>query len=217
MCAIVGSLDTDKLKELARLNEYRGNFTHSISYYDIDNKHITINKHIGPLDINSIDIPKRHYGVCHLQAPTSQVQEHLPIHPAMKLGTDITALWHNGIIKDNKLPLLRDSLVSVTEDTWKLGWDTYLILLKVLEKGVPDEFVDGSYSCLWYNQGSFYLFRNEISPMFIDDDMNISSTKFEGSRPTKPNIKLKLDLNNKRLVEMDTFKTKENPYFFIDN
>lgn len=217
MCAIVGSFDTDKLKELAKLNLYRGNHTHSLSLFNTQTGNISILKKDGPLDVDNINIPVNHYGIVHVQAPTSKVQEHLPIHPAIhKDSEQLSALWHNGIIKDNKLAALRDSLSYIPEESWYLEWDTHLILLKLLDNGTPDEFVDGSFSCLWYNDRSLFLFRNEISPMFIDENMNISSTKFENSSATQPNIMFKLDLVNKRLLKRAEFKTKENPYFFID-
>ena len=74
--------------------------------------------------------------------------------------------------------------------------------------------IDGTFSCLYANNNSLFLFRNEISPMFIDKDFNLSSTKFAGSKATEPNELLIVDLSNKKLNTKFTFTTKENPYFW---
>jgi hypothetical protein len=63
---------------------------------------------------------------------------------------------------------------------------------------------------------SLYLFRNEISPMFIDKQMNISSTKFEDSEETCPNVVFRMDLNYNNLINVGEFKTAENPYYFTE-
>jgi len=50
--------------------------------------------------------------------------------------------------------------------------------------------------------------------MFIDDQLNISSTKFDGSKPTRPNLIFKMNFDEMVLEEEAEFKTKENPYYF---
>jgi hypothetical protein len=77
---------------------------------------------------------------------------------------------------------------------------------------------DGTFSCLYYDRDTLklYLFRNEISPMFIDEDFNISSTKFKDSKETEPNKVFKLDITRKLSQEVYSFKTVENPYFFME-
>ena len=66
------------------------------------------------------------------------------------------------------------------------------------------------------NALSMYLFRNEISPMFVDKDLNISSTMFENSAETDPNVVFKIDFSYNKLVPKGKFQTVENPYFFAE-
>ena len=59
------------------------------------------------------------------------------------------------------------------------------------------------------------LFRNEISPLFIDKDYNISSTKFDNSSPLKANIIWNF-IPGECIIEDGTFNTAENPYYGLD-
>ena len=60
MCAIVGSFQLDKLKELIKLNSYRGSHSYSISFYDIENRTLNnVIKDFGELDVDTI---RRPYG-----------------------------------------------------------------------------------------------------------------------------------------------------------
>ena len=52
-------------------------------------------------------------------------------------------------------------------------------------------------------------------PMFFDNELNISSTKFEGSKPLEPNAIWEFH-PGKGLNKIGSFKTVENPYFFMD-
>ena len=78
--------------------------------------------------------------------------------------------------------------------------------------GQDDIFFD---NIKYFGYNSLQLFRNEISPMFIDEDHNISSTKFEGSKPLEPNVIWEFH-PGKTLIGIGYFKTVENPYFFMD-
>ena len=61
---------------------------------------------------------------------------------------------------------------------------------------------------------SFYIFRNEISPLFYDRYLNISSTKFEGGQSLEPNKVFKLNFNyGAILTPVAEFQTFENPYY----
>jgi hypothetical protein len=150
-----------------------------------------------------IDIPKDHYCVVHMQAPTSD-DKHEYIHPAQVTNR---LLWHNGILKQKEIAKLQQKYNS------NEAWDTYLLLVQMINKGTPDD-IDGTFSCLYYDSSNLYLFRNEISPMFIDSDFNISSTKFENSSPTKENTVHLFRPERKILNEVFSFKTVENPYYF---
>jgi hypothetical protein len=84
----------------------------------------------------------------------------------------------------------------------------------VVHDGVPDN-IDGTFSCLYYcNPGAFYLFRNEISPMFYDKYSNISSTVFEGSVTLPPNIMWRFRPGDEpSLIKEREFTTLDNPYW----
>jgi asparagine synthetase B (glutamine-hydrolysing) len=214
MCAIVGSYDTDKLRELAVLNSYRGQHSYSIAYFDpMDKRIIHLERNLGEIPLDRINIPEGCYGICHVQAPTTDAKTIESVHPAEHNGD---LLWHNGILKDRTVQELKADYFATT------AWDTKLLLLHIQNMGCPEE-VDGTFSCLWYDSDhrNILLFRNEISPMFYDDDGNISSTRFEDSRETEPNKMLLVDfLNSKlagpmmRLNPVQDFTTVENPYFF---
>lgn len=208
MCAIVGSFSKDKLIELIELNSYRGSHSYSFStltpLYDLKVRA----KGLGTINYDDIDLPYGYYGIVHVQAPTTEAKTLDSIHPAMDGW--MTYLWHNGIIKANNVKKLQDLYGNDT------NWDTQL-LLRAINTSVDElNGVDGSFSCLWFNGAAAYLFRNDISPMFYDRDLNISSTKFEGSISTPANKLLLMDLETKGLYNKGEFKTVENPYFFGD-
>lgn len=210
MCSIIGSFDRDTIIALCELNAYRGQHSHSISYASEDGVYFT-RKSFGPIDYDKIDT-NGDYCIVHMQAPTTDNKNADCIHPAMRTDAG-DLLWHNGIIKEHEVERLRQQYK--LESTW----DTY-ILLHHLTLGGSLSDIDGTFSCLWYDDSSNYgryglkLFRNEISPMFIDAKSNISSTKFEGSVPTEPNTVFGFDPFKNALYPHFTFETKENPYYF---
>jgi len=57
-----------------------------------------------------------------------------------------------------------------------------------------------------------YLFRNSLAPMFIDDDFNISSTRFAESRKTEAGVIYEFHPDRKQLIEVARFDTLNNPY-----
>jgi glucosamine 6-phosphate synthetase-like amidotransferase/phosphosugar isomerase protein len=207
MCAIVGSFQLDKLKELIKLNSYRGSHSYAISFYDIENGTLNnVIKDFGKLDVDTIRIPYGDYCIAHIQAPTTTKKDKDSIHPAT---VDDCYLWHNGIIKE--------MTIEKFSKEYNTKWDTKLLLegIKKVGYNILNE-MDGTFSCLMYKDKNLLLFRNEISPMFIDDDFNISSTKFDNSRETDPNKVIQMDLKNKSLQTVDRFKTYFNPYYFGD-
>lgn len=224
MCAIVGSFSSEKLLELVELNSYRGSHSYSFSIFDTYLNRLTVvKKDIGEFNKSIVDIPRRCYGIAHIQAPTTEAKDLSSVHPALaNLESTYTvdkntthyqyqyALWHNGILK-------ADFCKTLQEKHGYINWDTSLLLCELLADGWHClERLDGSFSCLYHGNGGLYLFRNEISPMFVDDEMNISSTRFEGSNATQANKVLKIELQNKTIAPIFTFKTVENPYFFGD-
>lgn len=199
MCSIIGSFNKDKLKELYDLNAYRGTLSYSLTTFECK-----ADVRLGTLFQDKGEMPKHlidnHpninncYIVAHSQAPTTESKN---IHPAV-YGDSL--LWHNGIVKQKEL----------SAGTW----DTVWLLENVLnyDWGWLSN-VDGTFACVMYRQGELYTFRNEISPLFIDNELNISSTKFEESESIKPNVVFKIDLQNKKLLPVAYFTTKENPYY----
>lgn len=207
MCSIIGSFDRNKIIDLCELNAYRGQHSHSISYYNVEmNDFDHIEQRLGPIDYNNISPKSNQYCIVHMQAPTTEARDNNSIHPAV-IERDV--LWHNGIIKAKEIEPLRQKYKLMT------NWDTYILLKHMMSEGTP-EGIDGTFSCLWYDSYRLYLFRNEISPMFIDSEMNISSTKFANSEPTQPNCILLFEPALKNVVPILHFNTVENPYFFGD-
>ena len=206
MCAIVGSFSKTKLKELIELNSYRGNHSYSLSEYDTTNGEINVLvKSLGEFNYSLIDklSPAKYY-IAHTQAPTTKEQSSENVHP-FKFNNSM--LWHNGIIKEDCILEMQGKLET------KQGWDTALLSEWVFYSRDLSE-VDGTFSCVKHIYNNLYLFRNEISPMFMDNKWNISSTKFKNSSPTPPNEILYMDFDSRELKSVRTFTTKENPYFF---
>lgn len=209
MCAIVGSFSYDKLKELIALNSYRGSHSYSFSTVDPSGRLEVKVRALG--EFKDCELPKGHYGIAHIQAPTTDAKSIDDIHPARDGDT---LLWHNGIIKAHYVKKLQDMYFVLGKQT---SWDTLLVLRAINSDIDEVNYLDGSFSCLWYNGSRAYLFRNDISPMFYDKDLNISSTKFDGSISTPSNCMLMMDFDSKALYNTLRFRTVENPYFFGDD
>lgn len=208
MCSIVGSFDKDKIIELCKLNEYRGQVSHSVSLYDVITGKIFSAKSMGALDYGYIEHlvkDRMTYIIVHMQAPTSQKTE--TIHPAKYL---YNYLWHNGILKQEYVKQLKQKLDEVCE------WDTFLMLKALYNSYDALNEFDGSFACLMYAHEKLYLFRNEIAPMFYDDNLTISSTKFEGSKSLSPNAVHHVDFNFNDMFPVYKFKTVNNPYYFVE-
>ena len=211
MCSIIGSFKKDKLAELADLNRYRGEHSHSLYVFCPETNNIKFqHKALGSLNFNEHELPDG-YIVAHQQAPTTEKLDN-NIHPAEWKNN---LLWHNGIIKASTVKRLQE--IHESDETW----DTKLMLynLDKFHETHALEELDGSFSCLWMRQRKYgpelVLFRNEISPMFIDDDFNISSNKFKGAKPTEANTIHFFDMNYMQLAADTKFKTVNNPYYGI--
>lgn len=207
MCSITGSFSKEILAALVQLNAYRGQHSHSVYVFErFSNRVLYSHRGLGELNLEEHNLPEG-YIVVHQQAPTTENKDESAIHPAQ---INENLLWHNGIVKADEIKRLQEELEST------ISWDTKLILLKLmLYSSVKD--IDGTFSCLWYDGTNLFLFRNEISPMFIDADGNISSTKFPGSEPIDPNLLWIFTPSYPTLVEyIEEFNTVENPYFFAD-
>jgi hypothetical protein len=201
MCGIFASFNKDTLTSLYNLNRYRGELNYSLSSFGLEDEGVrlrSLTKDSGKMPDNSIDkflTVHGDYMIGHIQAPTSESSS---IHPAQHDGR---LLWHNGIIKQ-----------SVFKGH---PWDTLWMLEQLATNGIEmlSKF-DGTFACIMYASNGLFVFRNEISPMFVDDEMSISSTKFHNSRPLEPNVFFELNLSSRELIPLYKFTTKENPYYF---
>lgn len=216
MCSIFASFNIFIYNELSKRNSYRGRKLSSGKYlstifeYDVNENEIKSradkeldHKELGLLRIASDD----YYYIGHCHAPTTSSKTALLNNHPSRIENSL--LWHNGIIKSECISEMQRGL-NIDDD-----WDTKLLHHWILEDYSLGD-VDGSFSCLFYDGTKFKLFRNEIAPMFIDNEFNLSSVKFEGARLTTSNIIFEIDLKNKYLHGISTFKTKNNPYYFID-
>jgi hypothetical protein len=148
----------------------------------------------------------------HVQAPTNGLVKNFSrIHPAEK---EDFKLWHNGIIKGKCIAEMQESLNSTDE------WDTRLLLETVVtDTFVPTKLdnVDGAFSCVLLKENAYLmLFRNSTSPLFINDALDISSTKFTASTKTDANTVYHVDLTNRKLNEFTKFNNINNPYYFAN-
>lgn len=223
MCSILGSFTKEDLVEMARLNEYRGQHSHSISYYSLaEKKLVSVRKDMGPLPVDQIDIPKGCYCICHQQAPTTEAKTVDFVHPAQFDGS---FLWHNGILKQKAIEYIKFNLdirsdYQYDSDT---SWDTKLLLQLIAPSVYADMRelgnVDGTFACVYAqcnkdNVHDLFLFRNELAPLFIDDKYNISSTRFDGSRSLEPGVVWRFKPGVEITDSGIHFKTAENPYYF---
>lgn len=210
MCSIVGSYNIQKFKELYDLNAYRGTLTSSFTVIDEDGEIVTLNRFTDPeklfkiIDNTLFSGDTGCYFLGHSQAPTTQASG---IHPAESKTGDML-LWHNGIIKEKGIRTLNEKLGT------SYIWDTELILRILEVYGVSGlSQIEGSFACVVYFDAKLFVFRNAISPLFYDDNLNISSTKFPNSKPVPPHKLFRINFKTKTLEETgEAFTTKNNPY-----
>jgi hypothetical protein len=202
MCAIFGSYDLEKLKDLYVLNKYRGELAYSLACFEYKNEKV-VNQLLWserkpfPEDTWELLKDMKGYFVAHIQAPTTDTEE---IQPSV---FDNSLLWHNGIIKQKELE--------------EGEWDTRYLhksYLKYSDAVLSD--MNGTFACVLYKSYNLYVFRNEISPLYFDDNLNISSTEFEGSKSLPPNHVFRYNFITKKLKSVGEFTTKENPYFIAE-
>lgn len=210
MCALIGSYNIDKFKELYELNSYRGTLTSSFTTLDEDADMVLLGRWSSPLPSEILDDPYKQgdtgcYFLGHSQAPTTRG---LNIHPAEDDDSG-ALLWHNGIIKEDTIKFMNKELET------NYTWDTMLLLKWIEERGFESlSEIDGSFACiLRATAGIIYVFRNILSPIFIDDNLNLSSTKFDGSRALPAHIVFEMDLRTKEFIDTGIrFDTCNNPY-----
>ena len=213
MCPIVGSFNIDRLKELIELNSYRGTHSHSITYFSpTDGWGSSIRgpyRNYGPIVLYDILPREGEYILVHQQAPTTE--DKINIHPA---EYSRNLLWHNGILKESTVKELSELF---NEEG---AWDTKLLLRKIFQDKMPTD-VDGSFACVWYDTYNLKLFRNKLSNLFISENGDMSSTRFEGGEPLKPGtihyVNWVLDGEDTIIQLQETknyFLTQYTPYYF---
>jgi len=204
MCSIVSSYSKDKIVELIELNKHRGNFSYSISIYDPLRQMVVYSfKSFGDFNydkLESIYVGDSQYIICHIQAPTGGLTKNEDrIHPT-RLGS--SHLWHNGLLKPAAIKKLQKSLA--TEESF----DTMLLHDKLQTskdyKVLSD--IEGLFSCMYSNNG-LNIFRTKHGKLYVDDALNISSEKFDGSKCINFDTIYSINFSTNVVQCIDTFKT----------
>ena len=130
-------------------------------------------------------------------------------HPAEK---NKIVLWHNGMLKSHCIESMQ--IRFMTDESW----DSMLILEHwIRDKHLND--LDGTFACLLIEQESncFYMFRNRLSPLYIDSSLNISSSQLKGGRLIDPDQIWEVNLSNKTIINRNMyFQTVDCPYYIFD-
>lgn len=211
MCGIIGSFSKNKIIELTKINSTRGNKTFSLSVLNVDCEILRCVKEIGNFSesvFNEIDNLHNQelYYILHIQSPTKVTNiTTQTIHPAIY---DDNYLWHNGMIIERNMNVIKEKY------EYQSDWDTGLILKMVTSSFDNLTEIEGSFGCLLLKNNNLSIFRNNIIPMYCDDDLNISSAEFENSTKIHSNTVYGIDLKNKRLNHLKEFKNVHNPYKF---
>jgi len=215
MCGIVASFSKEKLKELILLNQSRGTFSHSLMVLETAQqmplKQIALHKGFGEFNFDLLDEyedGKNYYYITHVQAPTQGlVADYVRIHPST---IDNTYLYHNGIIQNKTLDVIKAN----NDKLKNLSWDTELFHYHIKDNINNVNEINGSFACI-YIENSIKLFRNSMSILHYDFDLNISSTGFDGALELFPGQVFRLDLTTKTLDKEFNFTCEKN-YFFAD-
>ena len=211
MCSIVASFDKDVFKQLIIHNGSRGSFSHSLTTIDpgngVDRNSV---RQWGSFDFTLLDsVPDNHYMIAHCQAPTGGLVHDLNrVHP---YEADILKLWHNGIITPESMRYINALLGT------EYQWDTQAIGELITQKGFNSlNPIKGSFACIALYDGHPYIFRNQIAPLHIDHDLNISSTPWAGLQSIPFNEVMYLDLEIRTAVTMTKINNLYSPFFFDD-
>lgn len=207
MCSIIASYDSTKLKKLIKLNQFRGNFSYSYTTINKHNKPTSQLKTFGEFN-NHIVNSNTEYKIAHVQAPTGgMIKDENRIHPVTNKIDNTNMLWHNGLLTPRGIKFLQDKLE--TEEIF----DTKLLFDAINKFGfnILSE-IEGLFSCLYIINGTIFIFRTKHGKLYIDEDMNISSERFEGSKCINSDIIYEINLIKKDLSEFTKFRTKRFNY-----
>ena len=200
MCSIIGAYKHEDVKQLVELNQFRGNFSHSITTITDSLDVIQQEKGFGPFNYDLLTSDEN-YHICHVQAPTGGLVKDINrIHPVRE-GSDM--LWHNGLLTSRGVKLLQTKLN--TEETF----DTLLLFKAIKQFGfdILSE-IEGLFSCVLILNHKLYMFRTKHGKLHIDDQLNISSERFKGAKCINFDTIYEVDFENSSIIPVNSFKTK---------
>ena len=218
MCGIVGSFKKQKLVELSKLNSSRGNKAYSL--FCINPKSGFVEKQfrqIGKFEEKLLDkVDEKYYFILHIQSPTKvTVMSESNIHPAETGDNNLGKmyLWHNGMLLNRNFQEFRNQY---NLDT---NWDTRIILEHLKHQDFDGlNSLDGSFGCILSKNKKFFIFRNNIIPIHVDKDLNISSAKFETAmKPIEANKIFSINFDRKKLDEIGSIENSHNPYNLLSS
>jgi len=196
MCGIFASFNTRTFNRLAKLNQYRGHDAFSITAMD-DGGVTSQLQGEGKVPEYGADDPL--YKIGHCQSCTSPNSR---IHP---VEYHEVSMIHNGIVKARGLG--------------EGDWDTEYLLRGLYDAEDPEQFLsdlNGSFACIaWDLRGGIVVFRNQTSPLFYDEEMNLSSTPFDGSKELPTNKVFNFSEGTRSMIEVATFDNKQSHYFIL--
>jgi asparagine synthetase B (glutamine-hydrolysing) len=209
MCSIVGSFSKERFKKLITLNQSRGSFSYSLMTINPETLEIIqIVQDFGQFDFDALDKAPDGYHIGHTQAPTGGlVKDPERIHPARYNGK---FLFHNGIIKHKDVERLKEE-----QDTDE-SWDSKLMLKDIEAKGLEESLnsIDGSFACVYFDGSTIKIFRSAAGILFLGNDMDISSTKFDDAIRIEKDTIYNFDITSGNVNTIDYFISKSAPYFY---
>ena len=199
MCSIFGSFREDIFVDLAKLNQFKGNFSCSITQGNRTAKDFgKFNKDA----LNSMPLDHQ-YLIGHVQAPTGgMVEDRDRIHPTTQ-GTSL--LWHNGLLTSGGIKYLQGELDTLEE------FDTKL-LHEALLNDIDLSNIEGLFSCVFKKDHEFFIFRTKHGKLYIDEDLNLSSERFPRSKCINYDTVYRLDFRSDDIEVVSKFKTKKFNY-----
>lgn len=203
MCSIFASFDKKRLKDLAVLNQFRGNFSYSVTQ---DRRTLKGFGDFNNDDLDTIAI-NDDYIIGHVQAPTGgMIKDLARVHPTEGYALQ-SLLWHNGLLTPRGIRYLQESLDTTEEFDTKL---LHLHLIKNNFAGLGE--IEGLFTCMFQFANEIYVFRTKHGKLYVDDDLNISSERFDNSKCINYDTVYRLNMVEKKLDPISKFKTKRFNY-----
>jgi glutamine phosphoribosylpyrophosphate amidotransferase len=219
MCGIIATKSITKLIELIKLNQQRGSFSHSLTVLAYNEDYTKLSTHFiyrqfGEFNFKLFDdIIKNNkniknlYFIAHVQAPTGGlIKDKERIHPSNIFNKQY--LYHNGILKSKYVNNYKILLNENEWDTSILNNNIYMFGFDHLSE------VKGSFACILLKDDDLYVFRNNNSILYFDNNLNFSSVKFENSFELESGEVFKLDLHYNCLINHHQFKLLDD--YFVE-